>query len=96
MTHISAIFQNGVFKPLEPVTLPENQHVQIYVDPSGKEDPWDWFNRVCARQQTIAQREGMTFDSAVEIAKDRNRLHGPLVNVIGGDYPQIVLLRNWP
>lgn len=28
---IEAVYENGVFRPLEPVTLPEGEHVQVTV-----------------------------------------------------------------
>ena len=73
MDHIDAIYQQGVFKPLEQVSLAENQQVQLHVVPAAKESPQDWLQRVRARQRQIAEREGVTFDSAIEIALDRTR-----------------------
>jgi predicted DNA-binding antitoxin AbrB/MazE fold protein len=32
MTQLEAVFQNGVFRPLQPVQLPENQRVTVTVD----------------------------------------------------------------
>ncbi len=71
MDHIDAVYQQGVFKPLEPVNLPENQQVVLRVEPATKEGALEWMKRVCARQQQLAHREG--FDSAIEIALDRQR-----------------------
>jgi hypothetical protein len=31
-THLDAIFENGVFRPLKPVDLPENMRVKITID----------------------------------------------------------------
>jgi predicted DNA-binding antitoxin AbrB/MazE fold protein len=28
---IDAVYENGVFRPLEPVVLPEGEHVQVYM-----------------------------------------------------------------
>ena len=32
---VRAIFENGVFRPLEPVTLPEHRQVMVSVDDSS-------------------------------------------------------------
>ncbi len=29
---IEAVYENGVLRPLEPVTFAENEHVQVYVE----------------------------------------------------------------
>ena len=71
MNQIDAIYQDGVFKPLGPVTLTENQRVQLQVQPVEKEDPLVWLERVRKRRDAIAEREGLTFDSTREIALDR-------------------------
>jgi predicted DNA-binding antitoxin AbrB/MazE fold protein len=39
MATIGAIFENGVFKPVEPVALPEHQRVQIDVRPMTQPVP---------------------------------------------------------
>ena len=33
MTTVEAVYQDGVFKPVGPVTLPENQRVRLQVEP---------------------------------------------------------------
>lgn len=38
MTHVDAIYQDGVFRPLEPVAFCENQRVALSVEPIPKED----------------------------------------------------------
>lgn len=37
MTQIEAIYQNGVFRPLKEVRLPENQRVQLSVQSLAQE-----------------------------------------------------------
>jgi predicted DNA-binding antitoxin AbrB/MazE fold protein len=32
LQHIDAIYDNGVFRPLEPLTLPDQAHVKLTVD----------------------------------------------------------------
>jgi predicted DNA-binding antitoxin AbrB/MazE fold protein len=39
MATIEAIYENGVFKPVEPVALPEQQRVQIDVRPIPQPTP---------------------------------------------------------
>jgi predicted DNA-binding antitoxin AbrB/MazE fold protein len=38
---VEAIFENGVFRPLSPVDLPEGEHVHLKIVPSqqGAQDP---------------------------------------------------------
>jgi len=36
---IQAIFENGVFRPLEPLRLPESQRVQLVVEQIGNSRP---------------------------------------------------------
>jgi predicted DNA-binding antitoxin AbrB/MazE fold protein len=42
MTRVDAIYQDGVFRPLEPVALCENQRVALSVEPISKEDALAW------------------------------------------------------
>ncbi len=32
MNHVEAVYENGVFRPLQPVQLPEHQRVTITID----------------------------------------------------------------
>jgi predicted DNA-binding antitoxin AbrB/MazE fold protein len=32
MTHLEAVFENGIFRPLQPVRLPEHQRVTVTFD----------------------------------------------------------------
>ena len=38
MTQVEAIYQNGVFRPLQKVGLPENQRVRLSVEPVATAD----------------------------------------------------------
>ena len=73
MTEVDAIYQNGVFKPLQDVGLPDNQRVRLSVQPVEASDMRAWFAEVQEfRQQIIAER-GYFPDSALDIADDRRR-----------------------
>ena len=46
MTQVDAIYQNGVFKPLQDVGLPENQRVRLSIQPVDVEDIRAWLAEV--------------------------------------------------
>ena len=73
MSQIDAIFRHGVFEPMEPVNLPEEQRVRLSVEMADKEPYEVWLERVRKRQAEIYQRQGFLPDSALEIAEDRAR-----------------------
>jgi predicted DNA-binding antitoxin AbrB/MazE fold protein len=73
MTQIEALFQNGVFKPLQDVKLPENQRVRLSVEPVGGADVEVWLARVQQRRQRIIAERGYFPDSTLDIAEDRRR-----------------------
>lgn len=73
MSPIEAIYRHGVFEPLEPVNLREEQRVQLSFEPANGQAPRAWLNRVQAMQAAIIQRHGVLPDSAAEIAADRMR-----------------------
>jgi predicted DNA-binding antitoxin AbrB/MazE fold protein len=73
MSYVEAIYRHGVFEPLEPVNLPEEQRVRLSVEAAGAETPLEWLERVKKRQAEIFQREGFLSDSALDIAEDRAR-----------------------
>jgi predicted DNA-binding antitoxin AbrB/MazE fold protein len=73
MSQIEAIYRHGVFEPLEPVNLPEEQRVRLSIEPAEKETVEAWLERVQKRQAEIFQRQGYLPDSAKEIAEDRAR-----------------------
>ena len=74
MTYVvDAIYQNGVFRPLEPVAIEENQRVALRVEPIQKEDALAWIKRVGDFRRKMAAERGVFPDSAVEIAADRIR-----------------------
>jgi predicted DNA-binding antitoxin AbrB/MazE fold protein len=73
MSRIEAIYRHGVFEPLEPVNLREDERVQLSFEPANGQTPQAWLNRVEAMQAAIVARQGTFPDSAAEIAADRLR-----------------------
>jgi predicted DNA-binding antitoxin AbrB/MazE fold protein len=75
MSQIEAIFRHGVFEPLEPVDLKEEQRVRLSIEPAEKETIDAWLERVRALHAQILKRRGgePLPDSTPEIAEDRLR-----------------------
>ncbi len=73
MSQIEAIYRHGVFEPLEPVDLEDEQRVRLSIEATKKETWQQWLQRVKNRRETIFHRQGFLPDSAVEIAEDRAR-----------------------
>ena len=73
MTHVDAIYQNGVFRPLQDVGLPDNQRVRLSIQPLDAADMRAWLARVQQRRQRIIAERGTFPDSAPDIAEDRRR-----------------------
>ena len=73
MTHVDAIYQNGVFKPLQEVGLPENQRVRLSVQPVEAGDVRAWLAGVQELQRHIIAQRGYFPDSTLDIAEDRRR-----------------------
>jgi predicted DNA-binding antitoxin AbrB/MazE fold protein len=73
MSRIEAIYRRGVFEPLEPVNLQEEQRVCLSIEPADKETLEAWLE--CARElrNTIYKRRGFLPDSTPGIAEDRMR-----------------------
>ena len=53
---IDAVYENGVFRPLEPVLLPEGEYVQVYVP----EQPPTLHTRLAALDAFEALEEELT------------------------------------
>jgi predicted DNA-binding antitoxin AbrB/MazE fold protein len=73
---IEAIYRRGVFEPLEPVNLSDEQRVQLSFEPKNGTNgrtPQAWLEAVRAMQADIIERRGILPDSAAEIAADRRR-----------------------
>jgi predicted DNA-binding antitoxin AbrB/MazE fold protein len=73
MTQVDAIYQNGVFKPLQDVDLPDNHRVRLNIQPLEAADVRAWLAKVQERQQRIIAERGYFPDSARDIAEDRRR-----------------------
>jgi predicted DNA-binding antitoxin AbrB/MazE fold protein len=74
MARADAIYQDGVFRPLGPVNLAENQRVALSVEPiRQQEDALAWIKSVKKLRQQVAERCGILPDSTLDIAADRTR-----------------------
>jgi len=72
-TRVDAIYQGGVFRPLEPVAFSENERVALNVESVGKQDALAWAKRVSQAREEAASRHGVLPDSTIDIAADRMR-----------------------
>ncbi len=72
MGEIVAIYEGGVFRPLAPVTLHENQRVRLSIQPLEECDIGVWLKEVRSLQERIAGR-GYLPDSTPDISADRLR-----------------------
>jgi predicted DNA-binding antitoxin AbrB/MazE fold protein len=70
---VDAIYENGVFRPLGPVAIKENQRVALHVESTQQEDAMAWIKRVGEFRRQMAAKYGTFPDSALEIAADRQR-----------------------
>jgi predicted DNA-binding antitoxin AbrB/MazE fold protein len=70
---VDAVYRRGVFQPLEPVQLAEEQRVRLNIQAAGSEAAQTWLARVKKLQEVIVRRGGEFPDSAPEIAADRLR-----------------------
>ena len=70
---VDAIYENGVFRPLEPVAMKENQRVALHVESVPQEDARTWINRVGESRRAMAAKHGIFPDSTLDIAEDRAR-----------------------
>jgi predicted DNA-binding antitoxin AbrB/MazE fold protein len=73
MSPIETIYRRGVFEPLEPVNLCEEQRVQLRIEPANGQTPQAWLIQVKAMHAAIVERHGILPDSASDIAADRMR-----------------------
>jgi predicted DNA-binding antitoxin AbrB/MazE fold protein len=73
MSFIEAVYRHGVFEPLEPVQLKDEQRVRLHIEPAGADTLHDWLERVRTCQAAILERRGPLPDSAPDIAEDRRR-----------------------
>lgn len=73
MTQVDALFQDGVFKPLHQVDLPENQRVTLSIRTVEVRDVEAWLSHIEERNQRIIANRGYLPDSTLDIAEDRRR-----------------------
>ncbi|HEX5470788.1 MAG TPA: antitoxin family protein [Lacipirellulaceae bacterium] len=73
MSHIEAIYRGGVFEPLGPVDLSEDQRVHLSFEPANGQAWLDWLEQVRAAQTEILAKNRILPDSATDIAADRRR-----------------------
>ncbi len=72
-TTVEAVYQGGVFKPVRPVDLPENQRVQLDVRPVGADAARAWLEEARRLQEELRAKYGNFPDSTALIAEDRRR-----------------------
>jgi predicted DNA-binding antitoxin AbrB/MazE fold protein len=73
MTQVDAVYQDGVFKPLQTVELPENRRVRLSIQPVEADNVRAWLDEVRQFQQRLIVERGCFPDSALDIAEDRRR-----------------------
>jgi predicted DNA-binding antitoxin AbrB/MazE fold protein len=73
MTQIDAVFRDGIFQPLEPVQLADDQRVRLSIEPVAAKSPEAWLAHVRELQANVVGRSGALPDSTADIAVDRLR-----------------------
>jgi predicted DNA-binding antitoxin AbrB/MazE fold protein len=73
MQTVEAIYQGGVFKPLQDVQLDENERVVLTLKTSRNEEALAWFKRMAEAQDRFVAEHGFLPDSTPDIAEDRMR-----------------------
>jgi predicted DNA-binding antitoxin AbrB/MazE fold protein len=76
---IQAIYEHGVFRPLEPVSLPEHERVSLTVAPASNDSGED----------TLKDQRAAALRSALDEAA-RLPLEGPSDGFSGADHDQIL------
>jgi predicted DNA-binding antitoxin AbrB/MazE fold protein len=72
MSIIEAVYRHGVFEPLKPVNLPEEQRVEVRLvwhESALK----NWIREAEAMQGEFVKKHGYLPDSTPDIAEDRMR-----------------------
>jgi predicted DNA-binding antitoxin AbrB/MazE fold protein len=72
-TTVEAVYQDGVFKPVQPVELPENQRVQLEVRPVPAAEVQAWLDQLRQTRERLQAKYGGFPDSTPDIAEDRMR-----------------------
>ncbi len=73
MSVIEAVYRHGVFEPLEPVNLREEERVQVHVAPAHESSLAQWIKEIKALQEEFVKKHGLLPDSTPDIAEDRRR-----------------------
>ena len=76
MSHVEAIFEGGVFRPLQAVGLPEKQRVVLNFEPAKKLSTPEWLEQTRKVREEILRRRGSLGplpDSTPLIREDRDR-----------------------
>jgi predicted DNA-binding antitoxin AbrB/MazE fold protein len=73
MSQVDAIYRHGVFQPLEPVEIPEDQRVRLSIEATNVQSPREWLEQLRGLHAAIVARNGMLPDSTGDIASDRLR-----------------------
>jgi predicted DNA-binding antitoxin AbrB/MazE fold protein len=73
MSQIEAVYQDGVFKPMGHVALPQNQRVRLTVESVSGSEVLAWLEQVRKIQEPIVATRGFLPDSTPGIAEDRRR-----------------------
>ena len=68
MHTVEAIYSGGVFKPLDQVTMPENQRVRLTIQPTEPSVSADWLDAIREFQGRIIASHGVLPDSATDRA----------------------------
>jgi predicted DNA-binding antitoxin AbrB/MazE fold protein len=73
MYRADAIYENGVFRPLVPIALQENQRVSLEIEPVEIQDVAAWLEETDRLRNRLAAEHGVFPDSTLDIAADRAR-----------------------
>jgi predicted DNA-binding antitoxin AbrB/MazE fold protein len=73
MTTVEAIFEGGVFRPVDPVRLPDRQRVQLTIMPLAVTTGPEWLDELRRERERVAAAYGPFPDTAALIAEDGRR-----------------------
>jgi len=69
---VKAIYENGIFRPVTPVSLPENAEVEVVLPPDQEE-----FARREQARQEVAEILSRRYASGQTDTADRHKEHQP-------------------
>jgi hypothetical protein len=72
ITTVDAVFSGGLFRPLGQVTLPENSHVKLTIQPIPPSVS-EWLARTATLREEMFAKYGYYLDSTEIISADRRR-----------------------